>query len=235
MAQMTVSDIIKDFRVHVGDKSHTFDSETIVMWITMAMKELALQPNRFTTFIKDDTIELADLTESGERATKWRLDDDSVGDIAHLRSIRLFNADTCEECDIPIRYLNPILFKAKTKQDCSGCGEKCCCLKEIPFTLQKTMSGTYLHAAQPLPNNTVAMISYQFVPRKYTLEDLNSPVPINQMYYNLLIKIMEVYYHKYNADDARAMAAYQEIDKEIYEIKQILALDNSDFMMKRSW
>ena len=235
MAQMTVRDFIEDFRIHIGDNSHTFDEPTIISWLNMSLKELASQINKFSLFIKNDTLELADYTESGERATRWKLDDDSVGSILNVRSIRLFSSDPCVECDVPIVYVSPTLFKAKKARDCRGCKVKQCCVSEILYTTEKTTEGTFLVVSHPLPSTTIAEFSYQFVPKRYRLNNIDDVVPVSDLIYNLIVKLMEVYFHRYNADDIRATAIYEQIDKEIYELKQNLAFDQSDFILKRSW
>ena len=103
------------------------------------------------------------------------------------------------------------------------------------FTITKNLKGTFLKTQKPLPSGTIAHITYEFIPKRYKLDSLDEVLPINLILMNLLLKLVRVNYHRYNVDDTRAVAEYENIDKEIYELKNNLAQDHSDFTIKRSW
>ena len=234
MAQITVREFIDEVRDDIGDDTHTYPTKLILSWLNTALRELASQLNHFSPFNLEDSIELADFTESGQQATQWRLDDDSVGDILRLREIYLTSDSTREECSLPLTYLNNQFFKAVVHKPCSPC-EDCICMCDNAFTITKNLKGTFLKTQKPLPSGTIAHITYEFIPKRYKLENVDEVLPINLILMNLLLKLVRVNYHRYNVDDTRAVAEYENIDKEIYELKNNLALDHSDFTIKRSW
>lgn len=231
---LTVKEFIQEIRDNIGDDTNSLTVASLLSFINESLRELTSELIHFTPFIVDDTIELSDYTETGKAAQEWRLDDDRVGDIAHIRTLRLVNTESCEECDVLPAYVNNKLFTRGLVRNCGKCEPKCC-LKEIRSTYVKNLKGTFLRVSSPLPSGTVAHIQYEFVPRIYRKTDLNEVMPINLIMMNLLLTLVKAKIHSYNADDSRAQALYESYDKMVYEIKQQLARDNSDFVWRRSF
>lgn len=224
-------DIIRD---DIGDETHTYNNKTIVSWINTAIREFRGELVSFSPYVIEDTIELSSLTEKGEPAISWRLDDDEVGEIVSIKKMRLINDMTGEDLTVPTIFV-PYSYHNQSspcaKKNCSPCS-MCC---EAQITLHKNLNGTYLKTDRPLPDGTIAEITYEFMPKWLTVKDMNKEVPLHSMAQSIVMKLIRCEYHRYNVDDARRLAEYENADKEIYQYKNTMARNVSDFIVKRSF
>lgn len=209
-----IAQIIEDVRVQISDDAHMYTDTFLRSALNSAIHLVALEQDCERIFKIKYQAEFATLNKDGTPAARWTLD--TEGEIVGRERMNFISQGECYE-DITPCYKTPQEFFSCYKfPENNEPGLPCA------YTLEQIGSQTTLIFDRP-PDRLVAIDAvFYIIPRYLTAAD--TVAPFSSSYAETFAELMKIVINKEQTDFANANARFQDVDKQISDIANKLAL-----------
>lgn len=207
--------ILDDIRIQISDVGEMYDDEFLVSAINSSLKQLARKKGLRRLFKVQYQAQLATINADGKPAARWDLSD------IHLVGKERLNFISEDDCytDLQLCYKTPKEFhRCYRMPELQQPGTPCF------YTIEHIGdTSTIIFDRPPVHPVSMDAVFYVVPPR---IKPGDEFVAIPEMYSDLLVEMVKIYINAEQTDMATANARWENLDQEIYETAQQLALQH---------
>lgn len=209
-----IAQIIDDVRVQISDDAHMYTDTFLRSALNSAIHLVALEQDCERVFKIKYQAELATLNKDGTPSARWVLD--TEGEIVGKERMNFISQDECYKDTQPCFMTPKEFFKCYNFPENNEPGIPC------SYTLEQIGSQTTLIFDRP-PDRLIAIDAvFYIIPRYLTAED--KIAPFSSSYAETFAELMKIVINKEQTDFANANARFQDVDKQVTDIANKLAL-----------
>lgn len=209
-----IKHIIDEVRTQISDDAHMYTDTFLRSALNSAIKLVALEQDCERVFKIKYQAEFATINKDGTPAARWTLD--TEGEIVGKERMNFVAQGECYE-DITPCFMTPKeFFRCYKFPENNAPGLPCA------YTLEQIGSQTTLIFDRPLDRLVAIDAVFYIIPRYLTADD--EMAPFSSSYAETFAELMKIVINKEQTDFANANSRYQDVDKQITDIANKLAL-----------
>lgn len=209
-----IQQIIEDVRVQISDDAHMYTDTFLRSALNSAIHLVALEQDCERVFKIKYQAELATINKDGTPSARWTLK--TEGEIVGKERLNFISQDECYE-DITPCYKTPQeFFRCYKFPENNAPGLPCA------YTFEQIGNQTTLIFDRPLDRLVAIDAVFYIIPRYLTR--LDETAPFSSSYAETFAELMKIVINKEQTDFANANSRYQDVDKQVTDIANKLAL-----------
>lgn len=209
-----IQHIIDEVRTQISDDAHMYTDTFLRSALNSAIKLVAMEQDCERVFKIKYQAELATINKDGTPAARWTLD--TEGEIVGKERLNFISQDDCFRDAAPCYKTPQEFFRCYNFPENNQPGIPCA------YTLEQIGSQTTIIFDRP-PDRLIAIDAvFYIIPRYLTRED--EMAPFSSSYAETFAELMKIVINKEQTDFSNANARYQDVDKQVTDIANKLAL-----------
>jgi hypothetical protein len=213
---LTAKDFIADWRQNIGDTTKEVPEAEIFAFIRKGLRRIAREKGLDKLFQNQDTFELASINTDGTPAATWTLNK-GLNSIIDIKDVNFLDTNGQKVKVLCPKYMPYGKFRKKFPvPEANRAGGN-----PSAFTLLQIQGKTRLIFSCPIDRPYVLDMVYTAFPPMVRRPDDLIHIPYD--YLDLLTELVTIFYNLESADGATARALYEDYDKMVPEIREMLA------------
>ena len=209
-----IKHIINEVRQQISDDAHMYTDTFLLSALNSAIHIVAMEQDCERIFKIKYQAELATVNADGTPAARWTID--TEGEIVGKERMNFVAQDECYTDVTPCFQTPREFFSCYKFPENNEPGLPCA------YTIEQIGSQTTIIFDRPLDRLVAIDAVFYIIPRYLTPED--ETAPFSSSYAETFAELMKIVINKEQTDFANANARYQDVDKQVTDIANKLAL-----------